>query len=103
MFKITIKNTSNEAISIVNCSGAVISSNSEWEFAMGKITKRLIVTCPGCEFKMSVPHVDHIKELIGCVIGCSGCGKHLIIMDPGEILVFDDTFHKATKELPKGE
>ncbi len=72
---------------------------------MGEVTKRLIVECPNpkCDFRMSVPHVEHIRELIGCVIGCSGCGKHLIGVSPGKLEVFDDTLHKATNFLPKGD
>jgi len=112
MFKITIRNTSGKDIGVPGLpeDGCIrlsrIYANSEWEFCMGKITKRLLVECPNPKCtskKMAIPHVDNYQDLIGCVIGCSGCGSHLICVPPGKLEIFDDTLHKATKDLPKGD
>ena len=128
MSKITIRNTSGRPItfpeetlvvgatpwesrvaSVIDYKRRETSpADAEWEFSisMGKITKRLVVECPNpkCKSKkMAIPHVDNYQDLVGCVFGCSGCGNHIICLPPGKLEVFDDTLHKATKDLPKGD
>jgi len=107
MFRITITNTSGRDLIVPGYPVySKMYANSEWEISMGKITKRLLVECPNpkCKSKkIAVLHVGNIQELVGCVLGCPGCGQHLICLPPGKLEIFDDTVHKATKEIPKGD
>jgi hypothetical protein len=66
--------------------------------------KVITIECPLCHFKMAVQHVDDVKELIGCKVGCSGCGKRLAVEPPdGKLVEEDDRRHaKFTRPLPKG-
>lgn len=64
----------------------------------------LTVECPLCQFKMAILHAKTITDLIGCKLGCSGCGKRLAVEPPdGKIVEEDDKRHaKFTRPLPKG-
>ena len=61
----------------------------------------LYTNCPECQGKMAIPLVTHLSEIVGCTPGCPTCGKLLFCIPPGELILFDDNVHKATKELPE--
>ncbi len=63
----------------------------------------LSVTCPVCKGEMAVLHVTELSELVGCKLGCSGCGNRLVVEPPGKLVVEHDVVHKGyDRPLPKG-
>lgn len=62
----------------------------------------LRLTCPNCGGTLAVPYTDNVEQLVGCLIGCVGCGKRLACEPPGTLVVEDDSKHREyTKPLPK--
>lgn len=65
--------------------------------------KYLIINCPHCDAKASVMHISELSEIVGCKLGCSGCGRRLVVEPPGKLVVEDDSKHQGyNKSLPKG-
>jgi hypothetical protein len=62
--------------------------------------KVLVVECPICQTKMAVNHIDDLSEIVGCQLGCSGCGKVLFCQLPGRLVLFSEYHHEVTGTLP---
>lgn len=62
--------------------------------------KVLVVECPVCQTKLAVNHIDNLSNIVGCQLGCPGCGKILFCQFPGRLVVFSEYCHKITGTLP---
>jgi len=63
----------------------------------------LIVRCPNCGGKLAVQFVHSLSQVVGCMLGCSGCGRRLACEPPGKLVVEDESKHAGyTRPLPKG-
>jgi len=65
----------------------------------------LTIECPLCGGKSAIPHASELSDIVHCVVGCPGCGKHLLCLPPGKLVKFDDQGEHRdypVHELPKG-